>query len=91
MQSLPHVLTADSLVTALIDRDLNIWNNRLIQEMFDEDEALVIANITLSPSLPQDGLVWHSTNDGVFSVWVAFHLGMEIRDRLRGGSSTRDL
>lgn len=88
VQSIPHVLASDSRVAALIDRDLNTWNKSLIREVFNEDEAGVIANIPLSPSLPHGRLVWNCTNDGVFSVRSAYHLGMEIRDRFRGGSST---
>jgi hypothetical protein len=60
-------LDENSQVAALIDVDLQTWNKMMIQEVFNEEKALVISNIPLSPTLPQDRLLWNCTNDGVFS------------------------
>lgn len=48
----------------------------------------MISIIPLSHLLPQDRLFWVGTNDGVFTVRSAYHLGMEILDRSKGTTST---
>jgi len=42
---------------------------------------MVIASMPLCYSLSPDKLVWQGTNDGVFSVKSAYHMGMESNSR----------
>jgi hypothetical protein len=45
------ILSGDTRVAALIDHDRRGWNVALIKEIFNAEEAKVITNIPLSPSL----------------------------------------
>jgi hypothetical protein len=53
-----------------------------------QEEANVIINITLSPSLPQDRLIWKDSKDGIFTVRSAYHLGHSLQDMLNGQGSS---
>lgn len=54
---------------------------RGLKEVFSEEEAKVIANIPLSPLLPEDRLIWRGTASGNFTVQSAYHLGKEDQER----------
>jgi hypothetical protein len=76
-----------SQVEALIDKDLKCWNVPLIQATCNPEEAKVITSIPLNPNLPPDRLIWLGTNNRIFSVKSAYHLGLDIMERDRGQSS----
>jgi hypothetical protein len=59
-----------------------------MQATFHPEEARVIAALPLSQKLPLDRLIWLGTTTGVFSVCIAYHLGMELQERERGQTST---
>jgi len=87
VQSPPRVIPADSLISAIIDQETHTWNIELINSLFMPEEAKVIASMPLCYSLPPDKLVWQGTNDGVFSVKSAYHMGMDSNSRSKGSAS----
>jgi hypothetical protein len=52
VQSCRLILDSNSLVASLIDPLSKSWKLDLIQRVFKDEEALVVANIPLSPMLP---------------------------------------
>jgi hypothetical protein len=77
----------DWKVSHLIDQDTKQWNSSLVNTSFIPEEASTILNIPLSPFQPKDRLIWRCTKNGEFTVKNAYHLGMEMRDREKAGSS----
>jgi len=69
------------MVTSLINHTSKNWNGDLLKEVFTEEEAKFIANIPLSPLLPEDRLIWCGTASGNFTVRSAYHLGKEEQER----------
>lgn len=69
------------MVTSLINHSSKNWNEDLLKEVFYEEEAKVIANIPLSPLLPEDRMIWCGTASGIFTVRSAYHLGKEEQER----------
>jgi hypothetical protein len=59
----------------------------LVNTSFIPEEASTILNIPLSPFQPKDRLIWRCTKNGEFTVKSAYHLGMEMRDLEKAGSS----
>jgi len=87
VQTAPRILLLNSTVSCLIDSDTKWWNLDLVSAIFNEEEARVISNITLSSALPPDRLVWQGTSNGLFSVRNAYHLGKEFHQRSLGACS----
>jgi hypothetical protein len=81
VQSPPRINDSQSMVASLINRTSKNWNEELLKEVFIEEEAKVIANIPLSPLLPEDRLIWRGTVSGIFTVRSAYHLGKEEHER----------
>jgi hypothetical protein len=88
VQSPQRIIGANSWVEALIDPEVCYWRVTLIQEVFNAEEAKVIVNIPLSPTLPPDKLIWNGTIDGVFMVRNAYHMGMEFQALSKGSTSS---
>jgi hypothetical protein len=61
----------------------------LIRAVFGEEETMVIINIPISPMLPRDRLIWRGTENGVFIIRSAYHLGKEIQNQEGGQCSQR--
>jgi len=80
VQSCPRILDVSSHVAVLIDQEQRSWKLPLLQEVFMEEEAKIIANIPLSPLFPKDKLIWRGTTHGEFTVRSAYHLGKEIQE-----------
>jgi hypothetical protein len=81
VQSHPRIIDGQSMVSSLINHTSKNWNEDLLKEVFIEEEAKVIANIPLSPLLPEDRLIWRGTASGKFIVRSAYHLGKEEHER----------
>jgi hypothetical protein len=78
VQSPTNLLGQNALVSELIDQDQGCWKRDLLNKVFLPEEARVIANIPLSPFLPQDRQIWKATKNGIFIVRSAYHLGKEL-------------
>jgi hypothetical protein len=87
VQTAPRMLPFNSIVSCLIDLDTKRWNLDLLSVLFNEEEARVISNIPISPSLHPDRLVWQGTSNGLFLVRSAYHLGKELHQRSLGACS----
>lgn len=56
--------------------ELNCWNQKLVYDIFDRDEAIKICSIPLSRREVEDKAIWGYTKNEKFSVRSAYHLGM---------------
>jgi hypothetical protein len=88
VQSTPKIISANATVDELIDVEMKVWKSCLIKEVFEENEAMVICQIPLSPSFPKDRMVWMGTKNSEFTVRSAYHLCKEIQDREGGQCSS---
>ncbi|KAL0462102.1 UNVERIFIED_CONTAM: putative ribonuclease H protein [Sesamum latifolium] len=77
-----------SRVSDLIMEDLRIWNEEVITDLFWPDERDLILQIPLGIFAAPDLLVWHYSNNGIFSVRSAYHLALSL-DALPGSSGCR--
>lgn len=80
VQSPQRVLPGNAKLAELIDPELKNWNTALLNAVFSEVEANVIAGIPLSPILPRDCLIWKGTSNGLFTVRSAYHLAKDLQD-----------
>jgi hypothetical protein len=62
----PRIIDSKFKVASIINPISKNWNVALLKEVFTEEEAQVIANIPLSPLLPEDKLIWRGTASGFF-------------------------
>jgi len=89
VQSYPRIIDENAHVADLINVETQCWKADLIRSVFEEEEAKVIINIPLSPMLPSDRLIWRGTDNGIFTVRSAYHLGKELQDQEGGQCSKR--
>jgi hypothetical protein len=82
VQSPQRILDANAKVAELIDAESHGWNRSLISSIFTKEESQAILNISLSPILPMDKLIWRGTTNGVFTVRSACHLGKQLLDNI---------
>ena len=66
-------------VNELINPLTETWDEELVGELFDPEDAKVILAIPLKPDM-EDFLSWHYDKRGVFSVKSAYQLGVSIRE-----------
>lgn len=71
----------------MIIEDLGYWNEKLIYEIFEKEEALTICRIPLSRRGIEDKVTWGFTKDVKFSIRSAYHLGMSNQKEKREESS----
>jgi hypothetical protein len=91
VQSHTNLLGQNALVSELIDQDQGCWKRDLLNEVFLSEEVRVIANVPLSPCLPQDRQIWKATKNGIFTVRSASHLGKDIIAITNGQCSESNL
>ncbi|KAL0383852.1 UNVERIFIED_CONTAM: putative mitochondrial protein [Sesamum radiatum] len=65
-------------VSELILDDMRIWNAELISALFWPEDRELIVQIPLSFTGTTDLLVWHYSNNGIFSVRSAYHLALSL-------------
>ncbi|XP_042983260.1 uncharacterized protein LOC122312663 [Carya illinoinensis] len=88
IQSPIRGLPATAKVADLIDVGSKKWNKELVDEVFTEAEAAVVHKIPISSTGSSDKLIWLGTKDGAFLVKSAYHLQMELDNRLKGQTSS---
>ena len=74
------------LVETLLDHELGGWNISTVKSVFLSYEAEVILSIPISPSFPEDALIWAWMKKGDFSVKCAYQVAYKwlAKDRGRG-------
>lgn len=68
----------DVRVEVLIDKSNGIWDEAMVTDNFNPQEAKQILAIPLSSNPPRDKRVWKFTNHGFFSVKTAYHLAVSM-------------
>ncbi|KAL0313496.1 UNVERIFIED_CONTAM: hypothetical protein Sradi_5748900 [Sesamum radiatum] len=68
----PKSLNGSETVSALMTD--NVWNKKLIREMFECDDSECVLSISLPSDQRQDVLIWHYGKQGQFSVRSAYSL-----------------
>jgi len=61
VQSPKQLLAMDATVASLINLNAKEWKANLVKAVLNAEEAQVVLNIPLSPSLPPDKLIWQGT------------------------------
>ena len=69
-----------------IDSELGGWDINVVKSVFLPFEAEAILSIPISPSLPEDALIWAWTKKGDFMVKSAYRVALKwlTKDRGRG-------
>jgi ribonuclease HI len=80
-------IPTDAKVSMLIDKDTGWWDQNVIDDLFNEDEAKTIKAIPLSCTNQEDRLIWRGTTNGLFSVRSGYHLEKEDIEHTKAGSS----
>lgn len=80
-------LNSETKMAELILDDCHSWNTPLIQDIFSQEDAKLIASIPLSPYTREDHLVWFPTKNGHFGVKSAYHLQCELSNSSKGETS----
>ena len=77
------------LVETLLDRESGGLNISVVKNVFLPYEAEVILGILISPSFPEDALIWAWTKKGDFSVKSAYQVAYKwlAEDRGTGARS----
>ena len=88
MQRMNGGLALDAKVSSLIDEDTCWWNFKLVQDIFNREEADIICNIPVYPQRQHDKLIWASTKNGEFSMRSAYHLVFDRKEGNRGSCSS---
>ena len=78
----------DAKVCSLMGPNRNGWNDQLIGEHFEADEAEIIYNLPLSQYGQEDKMIWRLTKTGEFTIRSAYYLGKERTTR-RGEQCSR--
>ena len=69
----------DSLVAALINDQRREWDSDALQSTLMPKDVESVLAIALSPTLPEDRLIWALTSSGKFTVKSAYRLAWEER------------
>ncbi|XP_042964706.1 uncharacterized protein LOC122298928 [Carya illinoinensis] len=91
LQSYVKMLPTEATVKQLIKEDRGKWNEELINEIFNKEEAEAIGNIPLSKMGTKDKMRWGCPQNGLFSVKSAYHLEYSRIRAKNGESSTMNL
>lgn len=66
VQSPPNQDYAEAKVSALIDKDLGVWDMNILNTLLRGEEVMAIKSIPLSFTNQMDRLIWRGTINGVF-------------------------
>ncbi|KAL0454593.1 UNVERIFIED_CONTAM: putative ribonuclease H protein [Sesamum latifolium] len=70
-----------SLIRDLVDQSTGDWDSATVSSIFWPIDAELILNIPFSRLGAEDLVVWHYTNNGLFSVRSAYHLALAMEFR----------
>lgn len=79
----PHFFPDDAKVFALINPKTASWKSDIIHEVFLPFDAEAMLSIPLSPTLPEDRLIWAVTLTGRFSVSSAYRITRIVMDEIK--------
>ncbi|KAL0444623.1 UNVERIFIED_CONTAM: putative mitochondrial protein [Sesamum latifolium] len=83
-------LSEDALVSNLLLPGTSQWNETLIRQVFNWEDAILILGIPLSAGQYPDRRIWHYTKDGRFSVKSAYHLHRRLVAQNGGAAATSE-
>lgn len=84
----PQNPTPRAPVSCLLYQIFGGWNMALIRQVFGEDDVNIILQIPHNQSRGEDKLIWHFSNDGMYSVKSGYHTYMQQIREDRGLSSS---
>nr|XP_023884938.1 uncharacterized protein LOC111997115 [Quercus suber] len=88
----PHFFPVDAKVSALINLGTATWKCDIIHEVFLPSDTNAILSIPLSPTMPEDKLIWAYTPSGQFSVSSAYRVyRTAMADPCQGQGSSSQL
>ncbi|XP_042983236.1 uncharacterized protein LOC122312642 [Carya illinoinensis] len=88
IQSSPTTVDLNEKVASLIDPVTKGWNYSLISSWFSTREVDLITQLPVSTNGCPDMLVWRCNQNGLFTVRSAYHLQMELLEKVKGQCST---
>lgn len=68
------------LVSSLLDRDNNAWKKDVFDVLFSEEDAQKFLKLSLLNTFDDDKLIWHLSQNSMYSVKSAYH---NIMDTIR--------
>ena len=82
----------NGLVHGLINEQTRTWNFGLLNEIFNEEVAMVIGSIPVSRLGLEDTMVWHFHQTGIYTVHSGYKLltGMETGSANQGMDINRE-
>ncbi|KAK6141588.1 hypothetical protein DH2020_024656 [Rehmannia glutinosa] len=86
-QSCPTVPTP-SQVSNLIMNSTRMWNDKLIYDIFEPEDAKAITSIPLSAIRVEDKLIWNFAKDGRYTVKSGYKLAKMDMENRNNASST---
>ncbi|XP_059453388.1 uncharacterized protein LOC132183934 [Corylus avellana] len=90
VQSHPHTLDRESVVSVLIDLDTRWWNQPLLKEIFTPEEITLIQTIPIGGTSQRNLQIWRGTTSGIFTVRSVYHLVKKITTGSKAETPSRD-
>ncbi|XP_042973059.1 uncharacterized protein LOC122304861 [Carya illinoinensis] len=74
IQSPIQILNAEARVEELLSGENGGWNEGLIKQVFDKEEAAIVCNLPISFSKLPDKQIWAFSKNGIYNVKSAYHV-----------------
>ncbi|KAF5470817.1 hypothetical protein F2P56_011306 [Juglans regia] len=72
---------SEAKVKELIDGDTKTWKTKLVKDILNEEEAILVCSLPISSSGLPDKLIWAHTKTGQFDVKSTYHLELCRKNR----------
>lgn len=82
VQSPVKVLNQDATIRELINHDGKSWDEELIFQVLNEEEARTVCSLPLSKLGSEDKLIWGMSSNGLFSVKSAYYLAVQRKKQM---------